>query len=51
MDYYNYSIKKTFDEFKTSEKGLSQQEAEKRLEKYGLNEIKEKKKISLFQIF
>ena len=51
MDYYNYSVKKTFDEFKTSEKGLSQKEAEKRLGKYGLNEIKEKKKISLFQIF
>lgn len=51
MDYYNYSVKKTFDEFKTSEKGLSQKEVEKRLGKYGLNEIKEKKKISLFQIF
>jgi len=51
MDYYNYSVNKVLDEFKTSSKGLSQQEAEKRLEKYGLNEIKEKKKISPFQIF
>lgn len=51
MDYYNYPVNKILDEFKTSSKGLSQQEAEKRLEKYGLNEIKEEKKISLFQIF
>ncbi|OIO63419.1 ATPase, partial [Candidatus Woesearchaeota archaeon CG1_02_33_12] len=51
MDYYNYSVNKTLDEFKTSEKGLSQQDAEQRLEKYGLNEIKEEKKISVFQMF
>jgi len=51
MDYYNYPVNKILDEFKTSSKGLSQQEAEKRIEKYGLNEIKEEKKISLFQIF
>jgi len=51
MDYYNYPINKVLDEFKTSSKGISQQEAEKRLEKYGLNEIKEEKKISIFQIF
>jgi len=51
MDYYNYPINKILDEFKTSSKGISQQEAEKRLEKYGLNEIKEEKKISVFQIF
>jgi Ca2+-transporting ATPase len=51
MDYYNYSVKKTFEELKTSEKGLSKKEAEKRLEKCGFNEIKEKKKISPFSIF
>ncbi len=51
MDYYNYPVDKILDKFKTSSKGLSQQEAEKRLEKYGLNEIKEEKKISPFQIF
>ncbi len=51
MDYYNYPVNKILSEFKTSSKGLSQQEAEKRLEKYGLNEIKEEKKISPFQIF
>jgi len=51
MDYYNYSIKKVFDELKTSEKGLSKKQAEKRIEKYGLNEIKEKKKISFLAIF
>ncbi|MBU3941454.1 MAG: hypothetical protein KKF74_00915 [Nanoarchaeota archaeon] len=46
MDYYHYPVNKVLDEFKTSSKGLSQQEAEQRLEKYGLNEIKEEKKIS-----
>ena len=51
MDYCNYPANKILDEFKTSYKGISQQEAEKRLEKYGFNEIKEEKKISLFQIF
>ena len=51
MDYYNYSVNKILSEFKTSSKGFSQQEAEQRLEKYGLNEIKEEKKISVFQIF
>ncbi|MDD5086890.1 MAG: HAD-IC family P-type ATPase, partial [Candidatus Nanoarchaeia archaeon] len=51
MDYYNYSVKKIFEELKTSEKGLSKKQAEKLLEKHGFNEIKEKKKISPFSIF
>ncbi len=42
MDCYNYSVNKILDEFKTSEKGLSQQKAEKRLEKYDLKEEKNK---------
>ncbi len=51
MNYYNYSVKRIFDELKTSEKGISTKQAHKRIEKYGLNEIKEKKKISPFAIF
>src|SRR3989338_6682633 len=38
-------------ELNTTDKGLSQQEAENRLKQYGLNEIKEGKKISAFEIF
>ena len=38
MDYYNYPANKILDELKTSSKGLSQQEAEKRLEKYCFKE-------------
>ena len=35
----------------TSEAGLSSEEAEKRLEKYGENELKEKEKISVLRLF
>jgi len=42
MDCYNYSVNKILNEFKTYSEGPSQQEAEKRLEKYGLKEEKNK---------
>ena len=48
---YFKELKEIFKELKTSEKGLSQEEAEKRLSKYGPNEIKEGKKISPWEIF
>ncbi|MBS1267248.1 MAG: Potassium-transporting ATPase ATP-binding subunit [Candidatus Woesearchaeota archaeon] len=51
MNYHNLSTNQTFDKLKTSKKGLSQKQAEKRLEKYGLNQIKEKKTISPWSIF
>ena len=44
-------IQQVFKELKTSEKGLIQSEAEARLKQYGLNEIKEGKKISATEIF
>jgi calcium-translocating P-type ATPase len=39
-----------FSEFKTSEKGLNQEEVKKRLEFYGENKLPEGKKVSLWQI-
>ena len=51
MDYYKEEVKEVFRELASSEKGLSEKEAEKRLEKYGRNEITQKKKISKLKIF
>ncbi len=47
---HNKTIEQVLRELKTSDKGISQQEAEERLKKYGLNEIKEGKKISPLEI-
>jgi Ca2+-transporting ATPase len=43
--------KQVLKELQTSEKGLSEQEAQVRLLKYGINELKEEKKISPIEIF
>ncbi len=51
MLYFNKDIKETLKALKTSEKGLSSEEAKKRLEEHGLNEIKEEKGISPLKIF
>ncbi|MBI2652026.1 calcium-translocating P-type ATPase, PMCA-type [Candidatus Woesearchaeota archaeon] len=48
---HSKTIQEVFRELKTSEKGFSQAEAEERLKQYGLNEIKEGKKISPWEIF
>jgi Ca2+-transporting ATPase len=48
--YHKKEIKEVFAELKTSEKGLTEKEAEERLQKYGPNEIKEEKKISPIKI-
>jgi magnesium-transporting ATPase (P-type) len=37
--WHSFSIEKTFQELKTSSKGLSQSEIEKRLKKFGLNKL------------
>ena len=47
---HNKTTEQVFKELKTAGKGLSQAEAEERLKQYGLNEIKEGKKISPFEI-
>lgn len=48
---HNKKIAQVLKGLGTTEKGLSQSEADERLGRYGLNEIKEGKKISPFEIF
>ena len=53
MDFSEYAIKNTEEvlkELKTSEKGISEKEAEERLKIHGFNEIKNKE-AGLFDIF
>ncbi|AAM07430.1 TPA: calcium-translocating P-type ATPase, SERCA-type [Methanosarcina acetivorans] len=49
--YYDREISSVLEELKTSEEGLSSEEAEKRLEEYGKNELKEKEKVSVLRLF
>src|SRR3989338_8473968 len=51
MPYHNRDVKQILKEQRTSERGLSSEEAKKRLEEYGKNEIKEEKGISPLKIF
>lgn len=48
---HSKTIEQALKELNTSEKGLSRQEADERLKQYGLNELKEGKKISPMEIF
>ena len=51
-NWFNKSVKEVEKELETDlSKGLSNDEVQKRREKYGLNELKAKKKKSLFQKF
>ena len=50
-DYHSVQLSQLFSELKTSEKGLSDDEANKRLGSFGYNELKETKKISAAGIF
>ncbi len=49
--YYDQEINSVFEELGVSESGLSSQEAEERLKKYGENELEEKEKISILRLF
>lgn len=49
--YYDQEIISVFGELGTSEKGLSPEDAERRLKEYGKNELKEKEKVSVFGLF
>ncbi len=51
MNYHAKEVKEILKELKTSEKGLTQEEAKKRLKQTGLNEISKKKKTPKIFIF
>jgi len=51
MAFHNKNIEDVFRELKTGEEGLTEEEAEKRLDEFGPNEIDEAKKISPLMIF
>jgi Ca2+-transporting ATPase len=48
---HSLEVSDSFEELKSSHKGLSKKEAELRLERYGPNELEKKKKITPLQIF
>ncbi len=48
--WHSIELDKIYEELNSSEEGLTQREADQRLQKYGTNEISEGKKISPFQI-
>ena len=50
-EYYSLSIQETINQLDSSLKGLSQPEAEKRLQQFGFNELKKEKKLTVFDIF
>jgi Ca2+-transporting ATPase len=51
MEPFAQDINQVLKSFKSSKKGLTTSEAKKRLRRYGLNELKRKKKISPLKIF
>ena len=51
MKFYDQEPKDVLKFFKTSEEGLSDKEAKRRLEKYGANIIQEEKRKSKLRIF
>jgi len=51
VEYYKKAPKEVLEELGSSKRGLSEAEAKRRLEQYGLNEIKEEKRVSPFKIF
>ena len=49
-EYYKITVDDLYADLKTSEKGLTTEEVQKRIVKYGLNELPKKKKDSIFKI-
>lgn len=49
--WHKLDIKEVYAKLSTSESGLSDKEAQLRLERYGYNELKEKKKVTSLQLF
>ena len=50
MQWYQMNIKEIFHKFKTSEKGLTQEEAQRRLIEHGYNRLQEEDKINRLKI-
>ena len=50
-DFYRMSLDDTFRELDSSKEGISERDAEQRLEKYGTNQIESKKKTSDLALF
>ena len=50
-EFYNKKLDYVFSELRSTTKGLTSEEAAKRIEKYGKNEIQRKKRISPLKIF
>ena len=50
MKYENSNIREVFGKLKGSKNGLTEKEVEKRLKKYGFNELKEKNKTTPFKV-
>ena len=51
VEYYNLNISESIKSLKSSEKGLTKKEAEKRLEEFGYNELQKEKKLTALTIF
>ena len=51
MNYYSKTKEEIFRELETTENGLSKEEAQRRLKKYGKNELPQKKKDSFIKLF
>lgn len=51
QNYYAMNIEEVLKSLKTSEEGLTENEAKRRLESHGANELEKAKKITPFQIF
>lgn len=49
--YYNLKVEEVFDKLESSQEGLTQEEAQKRLEKYGKNELQAGKETSKLEMF
>lgn len=50
-NYFNQEKEKLYQQFRTDGQGLSREEAEQRLQKYGANKLSEGKKKSVLQVF
>ncbi|MEJ5301027.1 MAG: HAD-IC family P-type ATPase [Thermodesulforhabdaceae bacterium] len=51
MEWYRMSVSEVLNRLGSSEKGLTSEEAQKRLAVYGLNKLKEEEKINFFLLF